>query len=736
MSELREALSRPVVVITAPSGSGKTSAVSEWAEAAVVPVRWISAAEPADEFLQSFVRALSELTGIALGLSGVDPAGSIALTLSSLAASVESAAEGSRRQSGVLVVDDAHQAPSGLADLLELVRLTGTRSVLLSRSPLDLAAFEAKERGEDARIAWLDGTWLRFDRAEIASALDTHEEEDKVRFVEEQSEGWAVAVTWLAASDLRPVRGVRQLIEIPSQLAACFEEGILGGVPEDMRAELMAAAVPERVTDDCLSALRSDGGGRRHSLAELSRACPLLAPVAGTDGYRLQPLFRRFLLERLARREPLHLPDMHRRAMSWFADNQDDLGAISHAVLSGKPEVCLELLARVADRLVALHRIDELRQLAEAARPLWDRDPKASLLAAFAVARAGDGQLACRLVELAENSLNYSSSSPQARAQARAWAAWVRGEAALSMEQGSAALEIVDACLREQPGLEGLVLIGLSSVKGIAQGEMGAYDTALETLTRAEQAARAEDAVFWALRCMVARARVLRLSGALERVEAACHDALAGLGAHADRYPALAGKVYLELAEVHLARRDAAQACLAAEAAIRHLDCEHCFRHLAEAHETLARSRELLEDYAGALRAVGTGLDIARKQMIPVLARRLLALQENLELRHVSTFSGRATLDAASRSVSCGGRVISLTKREYEVLDYLRRQAGRWVPSEEIAQRVFRSVRHRQSTLVRVHIHAIRQKLGPARSLIESERGRGYRAPAECLSAN
>lgn len=92
---------------------------------------------------------------------------------------------------------------------------------------------------------------------------------------------------------------------------------------------------------------------------------------------------------------------------------------------------------------------------------------------------------------------------------------------------------------------------------------------------------------------------------------------------------------------------------------------------------------------------------------------------------------GDLTLNMESRTLTLSGQLVSLSKREFELLRMLMEGAGRVFTRTQIEQSLYGWDRTVDSNTVEVHIHNLRQKIG-ARKL-QTVRGVGYtiaRAPA------
>ena len=90
-------------------------------------------------------------------------------------------------------------------------------------------------------------------------------------------------------------------------------------------------------------------------------------------------------------------------------------------------------------------------------------------------------------------------------------------------------------------------------------------------------------------------------------------------------------------------------------------------------------------------------------------------------------------LDTASHAVSRGGRPVSLTAKEYALLEFLLLNQGRVVGRERIAQHVWDENFDAFSNVIDVYIKRLRSKLesGAGRRLIHTRRGEGYLLSAE-----
>ena len=85
---------------------------------------------------------------------------------------------------------------------------------------------------------------------------------------------------------------------------------------------------------------------------------------------------------------------------------------------------------------------------------------------------------------------------------------------------------------------------------------------------------------------------------------------------------------------------------------------------------------------------------------------------------------GSVLIDTRARSVTRAGQPVTLTAREYAILEYLALHRGEVVTRTALYDHLFDEHEDTLSNLLDVHIFSIRKKLG--RDLITTRRGYGY----------
>src|SRR5579864_5758776 len=111
-----------------------------------------------------------------------------------------------------------------------------------------------------------------------------------------------------------------------------------------------------------------------------------------------------------------------------------------------------------------------------------------------------------------------------------------------------------------------------------------------------------------------------------------------------------------------------------------------------------------------------------------LLARLRALLRRSGELRPPQIVVGDLVLDTAAQSVSRAGRNISMTTKEYALVEFLARNAGRVVGRAEIAEHVWDEAFDPFSNLIEVYVNRVRRKIDTkgAKPLLHTRRGAGY----------
>jgi LuxR family transcriptional regulator, maltose regulon positive regulatory protein len=381
MARMVDGRRRRCLVVQGAAGSGKTSALVEWRKALIslnFDIAWLSLAPEDNELSRFFDCLLASLAEVDAGivrsaalLMGYDCNESAVehwvITL------VEAIAE--RQRELVLVLDDIHhiddkrivQALQWLLDYAppQLHVAFGSRNAL----PLSLARLRAQGQVEE-----IDLRDLRFTAAEserfLREQLGRIDKRD-AEILHELTDGW-VAGLQLFAIDLKAKQGApysREQIRDARAFASYFEREVLVRLsPHDLDL-LTRVAVCSRFCASLCASL----SGRPQALArkmtwltQMDSNNLFITQVPSHDRetwYRLHPLLREVLLERLARRPESEQRALHAAAWNWFASRGYLDEAVHHAVQADDANAAAEMVESCVEDLLTRGDMGQLSGL-------------------------------------------------------------------------------------------------------------------------------------------------------------------------------------------------------------------------------------------------------------------------------------------------------------------------------------------------------------------------------------
>jgi DNA-binding response OmpR family regulator len=117
---------------------------------------------------------------------------------------------------------------------------------------------------------------------------------------------------------------------------------------------------------------------------------------------------------------------------------------------------------------------------------------------------------------------------------------------------------------------------------------------------------------------------------------------------------------------------------------------------------------------------------------VVVLAHLRALLRRPGGARPVVLSHGDVRLDPATREVTLGGEQVSLSPREYLLLEYLLRHPDRVVTKVELLDRVWGHRGDHDPNAVEVYVGYLRRKLGA--DLVRTVRGAGYRLGGSAIA--
>ncbi|MET9000262.1 LuxR C-terminal-related transcriptional regulator [Amycolatopsis sp. NPDC004169] len=355
---LDRATTRPVTVVRAPAGAGKTTALAGWAGDGH-DVAWVALDEDDNDESRLWAAILGALRRCPAvpGDRGLDRLGPPAP---------------GRRRAFLADLDDALAGPGHpvrlvLDDLQEIARAeplealaalarhlpAALRLVLVTRVEPRLRLARLHVEGVLSRV---EAAELRFTARETANLLRSCGSvvgDDRVRELTERTGGWAAALGWAAVS-VRDADDADRLVASVTgderAVARFFADEVLARLPAPTSDLLLRLSVCDAVGATLAVRLsgRADAGAR---LDELERAMGLVTRTPA-DTYRLPPLLRGFLRAELARRDPGSVPRLHGIAARWYVGEGRFGEALRHAVAGRDRQRVLGLAREHAVRQV------------------------------------------------------------------------------------------------------------------------------------------------------------------------------------------------------------------------------------------------------------------------------------------------------------------------------------------------------------------------------------------------
>jgi len=357
VARLSDASGARLALIRAPAGWGKSTLLAQWrsAERGRRAFAWVTLDSSDSDPIRFWAYALE-------ALRSADPAiGSRSLALIR-APGVDLVGEmlpvliGELNAFGgplVLVLDDYHQLEgdavhAGMRRLLDYLP-DQVCVAIATRTEPPLQVPRLRARGQ---LVEVDADTLRFTRSEagvlLNERLGLELADEDVTALHQRAEGWPAAV-YLAGLSLRNRADRHEFIVRfagdDRHIVDYLGEEVLADLDSDTRELLLRTSILERVSGPLCDAT-ADTTGSSRKLETLARSNLFVVPLDDRrDWYRYHHLFRACLNAELRLESTELIPELHRRASSWFQRSGEMTEAINHAIAGQDFPAASELLA-------------------------------------------------------------------------------------------------------------------------------------------------------------------------------------------------------------------------------------------------------------------------------------------------------------------------------------------------------------------------------------------------------
>jgi LuxR family maltose regulon positive regulatory protein len=565
---------RPLTLVSAPAGWGKTVLLTYWARAR--GAAWLT------------VRSRHADAGV---------------FQADVAAALPRAAD-----PALLVLDDVDRLRGGgLAALRDLIGGHGLRIVVATRADPDLRLGRLRVSGRLAELRAAELAFACAEAGELLTAIGLELRDEQVARLVARTEGWAAGLR-LAGLSLVGAPDADAFIAgfagDDGTVGDYLAGEVLDGQPARTRDFLLRTSVAERLSGALARAL-TGADDAALTLERLARAGMFLVPLDNRrEWYRYHGLFRELLRIRLRLEQPGVERDLHARAARWHAAQGNGGAAVTHALAAGDGGCGDELLAQQwVELLLGGHGGDVVIAASDRCRD----DARLNVAAAGACLDRGDAAGAdARLGAAARAPGDLGRLAVLMRARARA-------EPATARVAASRLLAL--PCPASQLPVRALAHLEL----GLAEFEHGSPEAAAEQLEAALALAAEHESDSIALACLGRAAALEAASGRLTRAERAAGSAIALAELHGRHRSAAAAWGYLALAAVHWHRDEL-------DDAERRCDAAVTAAHASAEEQALLAGRALRAQLAGARGDVdvGRGLMTAVRES-PARPRALVA---------------------------------------------------------------------------------------------------------------
>lgn len=381
------ARSIPLLLISAPAGSGKSTLIAAWAITTVRPVAWLqvedSDSDPAS-FWSSLVAAIGQCRPRVAARVGPLVIGSQGDDRVVVPALVNALVDDSEPL--LVVIDDYHLIDSSSVHrgMERLIDLCPTQLTFVISTRVD-PPFRLGRMRVRNRVAEIRAEHLRFATDEATALLGSAGRLLSLQRIDDlraRTEGWAAGLVLAGLSLERapdPDRFVDAFRGDDQLVVSYLSDELLDTMGAGDRRRLIETAVLDRLTGPLVDAVTASQDGADW-LDDIANRNQLVVRLDSTgQWFRYHHLLRDLLLLEARRSIPERLPELHARAARWFESHGDRDHAIVHRFAAGDIPEAIVLMRFVGPDLLGLGQVRKLREFLEQAGPAAMADTACAL---------------------------------------------------------------------------------------------------------------------------------------------------------------------------------------------------------------------------------------------------------------------------------------------------------------------------------------------------------------------
>jgi LuxR family transcriptional regulator, maltose regulon positive regulatory protein len=529
-------ISKPLTLIAAPAGFGKTTLLSDWIPQSRHCVTWLSLDEDDNDPIRFWVYVVATLQKLranlgegALVLLRSPQPPPVAAILSTLINDISSFPD-----KFSIVLDDYHLIKTqsiheALTFLLEHLP-PQVHMILTTRAdpPLPVSRLRARNqltelRADDLRFTLNEGAVFLNDVMGLRLSVDD------IATLETRTEGW-IAGLQLAALSMQGHDDVSGFIQAFSgshrHVLTYLAEEVLEQRPEGTLSFLLQTSILDRLCGSLCDAVTEQHDGQE-TLEKLEQANLFIVSLDNEGKwYRYHHLFAEVLRARLQQTQPGLILELHHRASTWYEQNRLIAEAINHAMAATDLDKAARLVEQSAWHLIGRGELTTLQTWLDHFPPdVVSARPRLSL--AYAMIRSITNQLdaleshlqdAERVLE--NETIRGEDSLFDDRDALKGQVAALRAHLALEQDDPQRSIELCTQALVLIPEENALLHSLTMYFLGNAQSATDDITGGIQTLNKGSQRAVAAGNPLLVLNILAVKADLERAQGKLRQAAA------------------------------------------------------------------------------------------------------------------------------------------------------------------------------------------------------------------------